>query len=100
VYVLEEGLEVVTDGDSVVIEHSKGKTAATVIHVYGRDDHMEPTAAPTFRNMALAIFNDDARIMRAALFSTAGPKMFFLAEIAHMWFDIRGERAYITKVGN
>ena len=67
---------------------------AELIHIFCRDD-INPTEAPTFRNMALAIFHQ-APASRVALVATARPVLLFLIEIGHHWFDTTGAPVRLT----
>jgi hypothetical protein len=69
------------DCSRVLLTAESGQTIpAELIHIFWRDD-INPTDAPTFRNMALAIFHQ-APASRVALLATARPVLLFLIESA------------------
>jgi hypothetical protein len=74
------------DCSRVLLTAESGQTIpAELIHIFWRDD-INPTDAPTFRNMALAIFHQ----------ATARPVLLFLIEIGHHWFDTTGAPVRLT----
>jgi len=81
----------------VVLTTSSGKQIeASVVYLYDRDD-IAPTEAPTFRNMAVSVFNQVPQAGRVAVLSLAGPTVLFLFEAAHRWFDLRGEPVSVKR---
>jgi hypothetical protein len=88
----------VEDRSRVLLTALSGQAVrAHLIHIFCRDD-TNPTEAPTFRNMALAILHQ-APASRVALVATARPVLLFLIEIGHHWFDITGTPVRLTGVG-
>lgn len=69
-----------------------------LIHVWERSDPPAPTEAPTFRNMAAALFVTDPAITRVALLVTSAPCLLFVAGFANgQWCDVTGAEVKIRK---
>lgn len=80
----------------VLLSAQSGKSVqAELIHIFHREDDIAMTEAPTFRNMALTIFQQTTA-SRVALVATAQPVLLFLIEIGHRWFDATGAPVHLT----
>jgi hypothetical protein len=73
---------------------------ATLIHVWTRECAGNHTEAPTFQNMALALFEALPVASRVALLVTDRPLMLFIIEAAHRWFDVTAAPVRITRIEN
>lgn len=68
---------------------------AELIHIFAREEMEHATEAPTFRNMAIAIFNrlPASRVVLARSRST----LFFVIEVGGNWFDVTGQPVKIRR---
>jgi hypothetical protein len=68
---------------------------AELIHTFQREEMPHATEAPTFRNMALAIFNrlPASRVLLVRSRST----LFFIIEVGGHWFDVTGQQVKVRR---
>lgn len=71
-----------------------------LIYVWEREELHEPTAALTFKNLALAIFHQLSAARRVILVSTRGGVLLFLIDVGGQWRDVKTEPVTVTVVKN
>lgn len=83
--------------DEYTLESETGqKIRVTLIHLWDRDALKHETAAPTFHNAALTIFNTIPQCSRVAMFFGTR-RMLMLAHVAHRWFDVSAQPVKVSK---